>query len=67
MTIKELLRARRLASVRARKADTPKRREIEFDLISAIAKKLRRIRKRDDASGAGEPATKAEAERFKLS
>ena len=67
MTIKELLRAHRLSSVRARKADTSKARETEFDLISAIAKKLRRIRKRGEPSDAGKPGVKGETQGSKLS
>ena len=45
MTIKELLRAHTLASGRARKADSLEKRETEFDLITVIAKKLRKARK----------------------
>ena len=67
MTIKELLRAHRLSSVRARKADTPKARETEFDLISAIARKLRRIRKRGEPSDAEKPVLKGETQGSKLS
>ncbi len=49
MTIKELLRASELSSDRAQNADTVAKRESEFDLISAIARKLRRLRKRKEA------------------
>ena len=58
MTIKELLRAHRLASVDARNADTVKERETEFDLISAIAKKVRKLRKQRDPADALQPVVK---------
>lgn len=62
MTIKELLRAHRLASARARRAETPKARETEFDLISVIAKKVRRLRKEGTAREGEHPAKKADTE-----
>lgn len=58
MTIKELLRAHRLASVDVRNADTVKERETEFDLISAIAKKVRKLRKQRDPADAAQPVVK---------
>lgn len=48
MKIKELLRASEISSDRAQNADTVAKRETEFDLISAIARKLRTLRKRKE-------------------
>jgi hypothetical protein len=61
MTIKELLRAHRLASVSARKANTVKARETEFDLITVIARKLRQLRKQGPARDGDHPAVKADS------
>lgn len=52
MTIKELLRASTLASDSARTAKTVKARETDFDLISVIARRLRRLRKQGETRGA---------------
>lgn len=60
MKIKELLRAHSLSSERAQEADTVKARETEFDLISVIARKLRRLRKQGETPDAGNPVAKGE-------
>lgn len=62
MTIKELLRAHKLATVSARKADTVKARETEFDLITVIARKLRQLRKQGPAQDGEHTAVKADSE-----
>lgn len=62
MKIKELLRAHELASVKAHNADTVKRRETEFDLISVIAKKLRSLRKSAEPSSDPDQASDAAKE-----
>jgi hypothetical protein len=61
MTIKELLRAHRLASDSARTAKTVKARETDFDLITVIARQLRRLRKNGETPGMAGTARKGKA------